>query len=944
MAWYKTGSVTVNTGDTYITGVNTRFASNTRVGDAVRLPDGEWYELINTSSETVIGIFPAYKGPSVVASTNYMIAPIQGYNKETADRLRYITDNIRDFSEDVTAARQSAEMAKASEDAAAASALAAKSSEDTVHADAVAAAASQAAAAQSEYNASQSQVAASISETNAKKSETNSSLSETNAAASETASANSAEAARLSAEAAAISEFNAKASETAAKTSETNAKASETSASEDATTANTDAATSTQARLDALEALRLAEKARDDAIAAANANTGQVQDLGLVDLSSGVYPARPVVSSFWYVTVGGTVTADGETIEYGVGDVLRFSKPLEKFYKVDNTESVTSVAGKTGVVDLDSADVGLDRVDNTNDLEKPISTAVQAALDVRVPTVGRQDTTANRIVKVGDYGENGGSAIVMEATSDANDISVSGTYVFSAGGVNVPENGTARVYIKHFSHEVSGYGKQIAWDLLSDRQWIRTNNNNVWTNWVPVGDVIDALNSNRTDAALSANAGRLLQEQLQANNATIVQYQYNLVAGQLVISGNDLSGKSLSYVPGAAIIVSLNGLNLLQGVDFTATTGESISLSRAIEQASEALITVFGAFAVADHYTKAEADALLQNVASQSAEALLTVKWVPSRQMIAPGTFPLDGGLYSRATYPDAWALIRDGKVPKVTDAAWLAANGNRGSFTEGDGSTNFRVPDYNGKSVNSFGSVFIRGDGLYSNVAGVIQVSQNKPHTHPLTDAQYYSGQTGGTSSQYGTTASVTQVFPYNTGLENAGGSDPESRPINVAGVWTIRLFGSTTNIGNIDVAQVAANIAALDNATVKKNNIVGTVSQTGGVPTGAIIESGSNANGTWTKFADGRMICEFRRTRNIPVNTALGALFYNGSPVANNFPMPFISIPWVGIAVEGAGMWAAPISKSTLTTWPTYYIHSAVSRVASDVDEHFIAIGRWF
>ena len=40
-------------------------------------------------------------------------------------------------------------------------------------------------------------------------------------------------------------------------------------------------------------------------------------------------------------------------------------------------------------------------------------------------------------------------------------------------------------------------------------------------------------------------------------------------------------------------------------------------------------------------------------------------------------------------------------------------------------------------------------------------------------------------------------------------------------------------------------------------KTNILGTVSQSGGIPTGAVIESGTNANGTYVKFADGTMIC---------------------------------------------------------------------------------------
>lgn len=40
-------------------------------------------------------------------------------------------------------------------------------------------------------------------------------------------------------------------------------------------------------------------------------------------------------------------------------------------------------------------------------------------------------------------------------------------------------------------------------------------------------------------------------------------------------------------------------------------------------------------------------------------------------------------------------------------------------------------------------------------------------------------------------------------------------------------------------------------------RDNIVGTVSQSGGVPTGAIIEQGSNSNGRFTRFADGTQIC---------------------------------------------------------------------------------------
>ena len=53
---------------------------------------------------------------------------------------------------------------------------------------------------------------------------------------------------------------------------------------------------------------------------------------------------------------------------------------------------------------------------------------------------------------------------------------------------------------------------------------------------------------------------------------------------------------------------------------------------------------------------------------------------------------------------------------------------------------------------------------------------------------------------------------------------------------------------------------------------NIIGTVSQTSGVPTGSIIESGSNANGEYVRLADGTQIC----TRTVLANATTAAGSY--------------------------------------------------------------------
>ena len=87
MPWHRLGTVSVTLNSSTVTGVNTAFAANTRIGDAFIGPDGRQYELGNVASDTVISIIPPYLGPTV-AGASYAIAPIQGYQKGLADQVR----------------------------------------------------------------------------------------------------------------------------------------------------------------------------------------------------------------------------------------------------------------------------------------------------------------------------------------------------------------------------------------------------------------------------------------------------------------------------------------------------------------------------------------------------------------------------------------------------------------------------------------------------------------------------------------------------------------------------------------------------------------------------------------------------------------------------------------------------------------------------------------
>jgi hypothetical protein len=91
MPWYRSGTVAVTSGGTTVTGTGTAFAANARVGDAFQGPDGRWYEVSNIASTTVLSILPAYQGATASGGT-YALVPVQGYVKESADRLRQLVD------------------------------------------------------------------------------------------------------------------------------------------------------------------------------------------------------------------------------------------------------------------------------------------------------------------------------------------------------------------------------------------------------------------------------------------------------------------------------------------------------------------------------------------------------------------------------------------------------------------------------------------------------------------------------------------------------------------------------------------------------------------------------------------------------------------------------------------------------------------------------------
>ncbi|MCA6107717.1 hypothetical protein [Bradyrhizobium cenepequi] len=152
-----------------------------------------------------------------------------------------------------------------------------------------------------------------------------------------------------------------------------------------------------------------------------------------------------------------------------------------------------------------------------------------------------------------------------------------------------------------------------------------------------------------------------------------------------------------------------------------------------------------------------------------------------------------------------------------------------------------------------------------------------------------------------------------------------------------------STNNLSDVANAATALVNLGADARYVKKADIVGTVSQSGGVPTGAIIERGSNTNGQYVKYADGTMICwNPNASASDATDSALNV--FSGASGNWTYPATFVAQPAVsgGInGVVGLGRWltigAGPASTQ-IVVW------SYIQRAAGNVSAGLMAIGRWF
>lgn len=132
----------------------------------------------------------------------------------------------------------------------------------------------------------------------------------------------------------------------------------------------------------------------------------------------------------------------------------------------------------------------------------------------------------------------------------------------------------------------------------------------------------------------------------------------------------------------------------------------------------------------------------------------------------------------------------------------------------------------------------------------------------------------------------------------------------------------------------------------TLESRGVLGTVVSTGGVPTGALMERGSNANGLYERFANGVQICWNNNFTVASISTAAGSLFRSSS-IAWAYPASFAFTPInYGTALSGNIGWPWMVGNfnNDNSSSLAQVAFMSTSSVGSSSFWKLGAIGRWY
>jgi len=363
-----------------------------------------------------------------------------------------------------------------------------------------------------------------------------------------------------------------------ATTASTQASAASTSATNAATSASAAAGSATAAAGSATTAATQATNASNSATAAATSATNAATSAGTATTQAGIATTKAGEATTAAAAAAGSQTAAASSASNAGTSATNASNSA-----TSASNAATSAASSARAA---STAAGQAATSATNAANSATAAAGSAT------TATTQATNAS----------NSASAAATSATNAANSATTATTQATNAS------NSATAAASSASSAAASAASAAAALDSFDDRYLgPKTANPTVDNDGNPL--VTGALYY-RTTAPIGMKVydGAQWIEASAAQQASLVTFEYVATAGQTTFSGADANGVTLSYTVGN-VFVSVNGVRIRPGDDFTATTGTSIVLLVAATAGDEIIIDAFRTFEVANTYTQVQADA-----------------------------------------------------------------------------------------------------------------------------------------------------------------------------------------------------------------------------------------------------------------------------------------------------------------------------------------------
>ncbi|WP_170479845.1 DUF2793 domain-containing protein [Ruegeria arenilitoris] len=318
-----------------------------------------------------------------------------------------------------------------------------------------------------------------------------------------------------------------------------------------------------------------------------------------------------------------------------------------------------------------------------------------------------------------------------------------------------------------------------------------------------------------------------------------------------------------------------------------------------------------------------------------------------SLNSITPPAVPNQGDIHALGATPTGDWTGHAGKLAAWIDTAWhfvapetgwLAWDLSSGSLKVWDGSLWIDPPI----STDNLPGVGVGTDHDSTNklsVRGAATLLSHEGHGHQLKINKANAGETASLLFQSNWTGHAEMGLSGSTGFSVKVSADGDT--------WNEALrFDPATGLASGSAVQASANDTTAGRLMradygFGPGNLLGTVSELAGAPTGAVIERGGNASGDYVRFADGTQICSGSLSA-VTCQTPEGSLF--ASQTSNwTFPMAFAADSTPAVSGNGgvSGRFLGCDAPST-----TQVVIKVLSTIAdaTEAAPTVLALGRWY